>query len=102
MMLVIVFLVLLLSLLGSTLRQAGSVLRVESARSRQILRDEGSLQAAARGVGMLESSGPPISDPYVVTIAVLTSAGPASYQITFASDPSGPNQWTVQVVPAPN
>ena len=100
-MLVLVFLILLLSVIGLTYRQAASVLRLEAARSKQILRDEGSLQAAARAVAMLEN-GPPPTDPFVTTLAVSTSAGGRSYQVTFASEPTaGAGHWVIQVVPAP-
>lgn len=100
MMLVLVFLLLMLGMVGTTFRHVGSVLRVEAVRSNQILRDEGSLRAAARGVAMLEN-GPPPTDPYAVTLGVTTSAGPRSYLVTVRSDGAGANQWVVHVVPAP-
>ena len=100
-MLVFVFLILLLSVLGTTFRQLASVLRVEAARSRQIVRDEGSVQAAAKALTML-GNGPPPTDPYVVAVGVTTSAGARSYQITIASDPAATGQWTVYVIPAPS
>jgi hypothetical protein len=100
MLLVVVFLLLMLSLVGTTFRQMGSMLRMEAARSNVIVRDQGSLQAAAKALTMLEN-GPPPSDPYVITLGVMTSAGARSYQVTFASDPSGHNLWIVLVVPAP-
>lgn len=100
-MLVLVFLLLLLSVMGTTFRQAGSVLRLEAARSNLVVRDQGSLRAAARALAMLEN-GPPPTDPYAVTLGVSTSAGPRSYRVTIASDPSGAGRWTVQVAPAPS
>jgi hypothetical protein len=100
MTLVLVFLLLLLAVVGTTFRQAGAVLRLEAVRSAQVLRDEGSLRAVARCVAMLEN-GPPPTDPYAVTLGVSTSAGPRSYVVTIASDPSGANLWTVNAVPAP-
>jgi hypothetical protein len=100
-MLVLVFLILLLSLLGLTYRQAATVLRLEAARSKQILRDEGSLQATARAMAMLQN-GPPPTDPFVVTLGVVTSAGGRSYQVTITSEPdAGTGRWKVTVVPAP-
>jgi hypothetical protein len=98
--LVSVFLLLLLAVLGATFRQTAAVLRVETARSNQVVRDQGSLRAAARALAMLEN-GPPPSDPYVVVLGVSTSAGPRSYQVTFASVPGLTDGWAVQVVPAP-
>jgi hypothetical protein len=98
--LVSVFLLLLLAMLGATFRQTAAMLRVETARSNQVIRDEGSLRAAARALAMLEN-GPPPADPYVVVLGVSTSAGPRSYQVTFASTTSATGGWSVQVVPAP-
>jgi hypothetical protein len=100
MVLVVVFLVLISALLGMTFRDVAAVLRVEAARSRQVLRDEGGLKAATQGVAMLQS-GPPPSDPYAVTVGVATSAGLRSYTITIASDPSTSGQWVVHAAPAP-
>jgi hypothetical protein len=100
MMIVVLFLVLFMALLGMTFRDVATVLRVEAARSLQILRDEGSLAAAAQGVAMLQN-GPPPSDPFTVTVGVTTSAGMQAYQISISSNPSAANQWVVQAVPAP-
>lgn len=101
MMLVVLFLIIMMSMIGATYRQVGSVLRIEAAHTRQILRDEGALLAAARGVKMLED-GPPPTNPYVVNLGITTSAGSRTYQLTFTSDPSGTNRWTLEVIPAPS
>lgn len=99
--LVVLFLMLLLTLLGTTFRQAASVLRMEAAQSRQILRDEGPLRAAAAGVRLLQN-GPPASDPFMTRLSVATSAGTRLYDVTLASEPErGANHWSVSVTPAP-
>lgn len=96
-MLVIVFLVLLLSLLGLTYRQIASALRVEAVRSKQIFRDQGSMQAAAQALALLES-GPPATDPYSYNITVTTNTGSQTYTVVIAS--AGTGQWAVTASPA--
>jgi hypothetical protein len=92
---------LLLTLLGTNFRQAASVLRRESAQSRQILRDEGPLRAAGAGVRLLQN-GPPASDPFLTRLSVATSSGPRRYVVTLTSEPErGANHWSVSVTPAP-
>lgn len=93
---VLVFLMLLLSLLGLTYRQVAAVLRVETARSGQVLADEGTMAAAAQGLEMLEN-GPPSADPYVFNVTVGTSAGPRTYVVSIASE--GPGLWSVNATP---
>jgi hypothetical protein len=100
MMLVLVFLMLFLSLLSLAYRQMGAALRAEAARARQARRDEGSIQALARGLALLET-GFPASDPYVCAVIINTSAGANSFTVTFASE--GGNNWSVHSAPtAPN
>ena len=53
MMLVLVFIVLFLALLGVAYRQTAAALRIESVRSLQIQRDEGSIHALARALALL-------------------------------------------------
>ena len=97
--LVVVFLLLLLTLLGTTFRQIAGVLRLEAARSKQVLRDEGALRAAAAGVALLEV-GPPASDPFVTRLGIPTSSGTMLYDVTFASEPTrGVDPWSVTAAP---
>lgn len=96
-MLVLVFIVLFLGLLGIALRQTAAALRIETIRTLQIQRDEGSVHAVARGIALLESGLPP-SNPYVCTVEILTSRGVRPFTVTFASEVEG--NWTVNSVPA--
>jgi hypothetical protein len=93
MVLVTIFMVLMLSLVGVAYRRIGAALRVESVRSQQLLRDQGSLQALAAALALLETGSPP-SNPYVCGTTVMTVAGLRSYTITMSSDAD--NQWTVE------
>jgi hypothetical protein len=95
-MLVLVFLVLLLSLLGMTGRQVASALRIEMARSRQVVRDEGSLRAVAGALEALEA-GPLPSQATASVVPVATSAGQRWYALTVT--PLGGGQFSVAVVP---
>jgi len=97
-MLVVVFLVVMLSMIGETFRQAATTLRVESARSKRVACDEGSMEAAAWAVKWLEDGNTPIdSAPY----------SHLAYQVVFtgepsvAGDPSGSKRWAIQITPAP-
>jgi hypothetical protein len=96
-MLVLVFLVLLLSMLGMTGRQLASALRVEVARSRQVVRDEGSLRAVAGALAALEA-GPLPSQATVSVVPVATSAGQRWYAVTVT--PMGGGQFSVIAAPS--
>ena len=98
MMLVLVFIVLFLALLGVAYRQTAAALRIESVRSLQIQRDEGSIHALARALALLETGNPP-SDPYVCGVTITTSTGPHSFTVTFTSE--GSNHWSVHSAPTP-
>ncbi len=98
MMLVLVFIVLFLAMLGVTLRATGSALRIESARLRQLQRDEGSIHALAKGVALLETGLPP-SDPYVCGVDIDTTSGTQSYTVTFESE--GGDNWSVHSALSP-
>ena len=93
MMLVLVFIVLFLTMLGVTLRETATALRVETIRIRQVQRDEGSVHALARGLALLETGLPP-SDPYICGVAIDTSTGTRFFTVTFASE--GGDNWSVQ------
>jgi hypothetical protein len=94
--LVLIFTVLLLSLVGVAYRQIGSALRLESVRTAQVIRDEGSLQALARALALL-GTGPPPSNPYVCDATINTSSGSRVFTITMSSEIEG--QWTVHSAP---
>lgn len=93
MMLVLVFIVLFLAMLGVTLRETASALRVEGARVKQLQRDEGSIHALAKGVALLETGLPP-TDPYVCGVDINTTNGTQSYTVTFESE--GGDNWSVR------
>jgi hypothetical protein len=101
MLLVVLFLLLLLSLLGATYRQLGSVLQVEEARSTAILNDQGCMRAAAQALAGLEANGPPSISTSVSTVAVTLSTGQTRhYQVTYTQNPTVSTEWTVNVQPA--
>jgi hypothetical protein len=93
---VLTFVVLFLAMLGVAYRQTASVLRVETVRAQQAERDEGSVNAVARGLALLETGLPP-SDPYVCGVTVNTTTGPRSYTVTFCS--VGAANWSIQSAP---
>jgi hypothetical protein len=97
MVIVLVFIVLFFSLWSVAYRQTAAALRVESVQSNRVVRDEGSTQAVARGLALLETGLPP-SNPYACSVTVTTSSGPRSFTVTFTAE--GPTQWSVQSVPA--
>lgn len=96
MLLVLLFLVLMFSLMALAYGQLGAALRLETARAQQTQRDEGSLQAAAKGLALLETGLPP-TDPYVCGVAITTSTGSSSFTVTFTSE--GGNNWSVHSAP---
>jgi hypothetical protein len=95
-MLVLVFIVLFLVMLGVACRRTAMALRIETARSLQVQRDEGSLHALARGVALLETGVPP-SDPYACAVVINTSQGSRMFTVTFMSE--GGDNWSVNAVP---
>lgn len=96
MLLVLLFLVLMFSLMALAYGQLGAALRLETARAQQTQRDEGSLQALAKGLALLETGLPP-TDPYVCGVVVTTSTGTSSFTVTFTSE--GGNNWSVHSAP---
>jgi hypothetical protein len=97
-MLVLLSLTLFLALLGVTYRRLGSAVRVVSAQTVQRQGDEGSLQALARGLALLET-GPPPTTPYVCGLTINTSDGPRAYTVTFTSE--GGTNWSVHAARTP-
>ena len=96
--LVLLFMALLLSLSSMLYRQLGATLRVESVRSSQVVRDEGSLQALARGLALLQTGSPP-SSPYQRGVTIETSLGPRDYTVTFSADTD--TNWSIHAAPTP-
>jgi hypothetical protein len=93
--LVLVFMVLLVSLTSMAYRQVASALRIESVRALQTIRDEGSLQAAAQALALLQTGLPP-SSPYLCGATIETPTGQRVYEVTFTS-PDNIN-WTIHAV----
>jgi hypothetical protein len=100
MLLVLVFVVLFLALMGTAYRGVAALLRVESVRALQVQRDEGSTQAVARALALLETGVPP-TDPYVCGVTIDTSTGPRALTVTFAleNDQNGTRTYTVRSAP---
>jgi hypothetical protein len=96
MLMALVFIALLLSLYSVAYRDLGAALRIETVRTLQRQRDEGSLQALARGLTLLETGLPP-QDPYVCAVTLDTSSGERSFTVTFAWE--GDNRWSVHAAP---
>jgi hypothetical protein len=94
--LVLVFMVLLLSLSSLAYRQVAVALRVESVRSVQVVRDEGSLHALARALALLQTGLPP-SNPYVCGVTIDTSSGPRAFTITMSSEDD--TNWSINSTP---
>ena len=97
-MLVTITVVLLLLLFGLVHRYTMAALRIETVRTLQQQRDEGTVHAIARGLALLETGLPP-SSPYDCEVTILTSAGASPYKVTFTSE--GGANWSVQAVPTP-
>jgi hypothetical protein len=96
MVMALVFIALLLSIYSVAYRQVAAALRIETARTLQRQRDEGSLQALARGLALLETGLPP-EDPYVCAVTIGTSTGERSFTITFTAEEE--NRWSVRAAP---
>jgi len=96
MVLVLVFIALMLCLYGVAYRHVAAALRIETARTLQAQRDEGSIHALAAGLARLETGLPPFS-PYVGAVTIDTSAGQRSFTLTFTLE--GGDTWVVAVAP---
>ena len=97
MLMALVFIALLLSIYSVVYRQVAAALRIETARTLQRQRDEGSPQALARGLALLETGLPP-EDPYVCAVTIGTSTGERSFTVTFTSEAEG--HWSVHAAPS--
>lgn len=96
MLMVLLFLILVFSIMALAWRQLESALRAEAARALQVQRDEGSVQALAKGLALLETGFPPAS-PYSCGTSIATSRGTVSFTVTFTSQ--GNNVWSVESTP---
>ncbi len=96
-LLIVIFVVLLMSLLGVTWRCVASAMRVASTHSLQVQRDDGSLEALARAMRLLETGLPPNS-PYVCGVLLNTPVGDRSYTVTFTLHEDA--TWSVESRPA--
>jgi Tfp pilus assembly protein PilX len=107
---VLIFLILLFALWSTVYRSSSSLLRIETNRVLQQTRDQGTMNAMAQAVQLLQYSTP--SDPsnpsrtqftYGVTVTVPSTTGSctsASYTVQFSPVPAqGPYRWQVQVSP---
>ena len=95
MLMVLIFLVLFWALLGVAWRGMASALRVASVRTLQCQRDEGSIQALARAMSLLETGLPP-ANPYVCGVTINTaSSGARPYTVTFTQEDE--TTWSVHV-----
>jgi len=96
MLLVLVFIALSFSFFAMAHHQLDAALRLETVRVRQEDRDQGSVQAVARGLTLLETSLPP-TNPYVCSVTIGTPPDEKQYTVTFSS--SAENVWTVHATP---
>ncbi len=96
MVMALVFIALLLSIYSVAYRQVGAALRIETARTLLRQRDEGSVQALARGLALLETGLPP-QNPYACAVTIDTSTGERSFTVTFSSEAA--NNWSVHAAP---
>jgi hypothetical protein len=95
-LLVLAFVILFAAMLSVAYQETASALRVETVRSQEAQRDEGSVRALAMGFALLETGLPP-SDPYACVVTIQTTTGARDYVVTFTSD--GASGWTVQAAP---
>ena len=96
MLLVLVFIALAMSLYAVSYRHMAAALRVETARTLQTQRNQGSIHALAKGLALLETGLPP-SDPYVCATTMETSTGEHSFTVTFSSETD--EVWLVEAGP---
>jgi len=96
MVLVLVFIALLLTFYSVAYRHVAAALRVETARTLQQERDEGSVHAVARGLTLLETGLPP-SNPYVCKTTIGEYPDERAFTVTFTSAVEG--IWSVHATP---
>lgn len=96
MLLVLAFAASFFSLLALTAGQLSSSILAETARANQLQRDEGSLQAVARGLALLET-GYPATSPYFCGVTLNTTTGSHTYTVKFLREAT--TQWSVSATP---
>jgi Tfp pilus assembly protein PilX len=107
---VLIVLMLLFALWSTAYRTTSSVLRIETNRLQQQVRDQGAMNALGLAIRLLQYSTP--SDPnnpsrtsfvYGVQVNVMDAAGncvATDYTVEYDSEASqAPNQWKVHVYP---
>lgn len=99
MLIVLAFVTLSLSLLAMACSQLSSSILIQTARTQQLQRDEGSIHAVARGLALLETGYPP-TNPYVCGVTIDTSTGSHPFIVTFEFD--APNRCSVTAAPGEN
>jgi hypothetical protein len=98
MLTVLVLIVILLAVYGVAYRHTAAALRIETVRTQQANRDQGSMESLARGLALLETGLPP-SSPYERGVTVNTPGGSRSFTLTFTNDTG--QSWSVRCVPTP-
>ena len=96
MVLVLVFLALMLTFYSVSYRHVATTLRAETVRTRQEQRDEGCIQALARGLTLLETGSPP-SNPYTCAAVIGAPPDERSFTVSFTSETAG--EWSLCAVP---
>ena len=107
---VLIFLILLFALWSTVYRSSASLLRIETNRVLQQTRDQGTMNAMAQALQLLQYSTPSDSSnptrtlfTYGVTVSVPNTTGScttASYTVQFSPAPAqGASCWQVQVSP---
>ena len=96
MLLVLVFIALSFSFFAIAHHQMDAALRLETVKVHQDSRDEGSVQAVARGLTLLETGLPP-TNPYACSVTIGTPPNERQYTVTFSS--TGGKIWSVDAAP---
>jgi len=96
MLLVLAFLVMFFSALSLAYSQLAALIRAETARAKELQRDQGCVPALARALALLET-GYPTASPYVCGVTIDTAAGPKPFTVTFTSQGGG--NWSVRSAP---
>ena len=97
MILVLLFLVLFMAVLGVACRELAAVIRTVSVQTVQSDRNQGTLQAAAMAVALLETGLPPTS-PYACLAVVNTPTGPQPICVTWTLQAG--TTWSISATPA--
>jgi hypothetical protein len=96
MVLVMVFIALLLTFYSVAYRHVAAAVRAEKVRTKQQQRDQGCIQAVARGLTLLETGLPP-SNPYICATTVGTPPDDCLFTVRFESTVT--DVWTVRAYP---